>query len=389
MITNETSGVWELWDTYAKRNAERWIPDANLLFGWGSGGSGQLGQSNTTDYSSPVQIPGTIWNSISAGYLNSAAIKTDGTLWSWGRNEVGQLGQNNTTYRSSPVQIPGNTWSSISVSNFDSRASLLATKTDGTLWVWGYNVSGQLGQNNRTVYSSPTQIPGTTWSSISVSKVHSLATKTDGTLWSWGTNSNGELGQSNRTGYSSPVQIPGNTWSSISSGNYFSLATKTDGTLWSWGSNGYGQLGQNNRTVYSSPTQIPGTTWSSISAGGPAARQYSAATKTDGTLWTWGFNDGGQLGINNRTQYSSPNQVPGTTWNKISNGAHHSLAIKTDGTLWSWGGASQYNNTGQLGQNDTIKYSSPVQIPGTNWINISAGGLNSQHHSLATKLTYS
>ena len=133
-------------------------------------------------------------------------------------------------------------------------------------FAWGYNGYGQLGQNNITYYSSPVQIPGTTWSSIGVG-LNSLATKTDGTLWAWGYNTYGQLGQSNRTQYSSPIQIPGTTWSSIKSTNYHALVTKTDGTLWSWGYNFYGQLGQSNTTQYSSPVQIPGTAWSSISGG--------------------------------------------------------------------------------------------------------------------------
>jgi hypothetical protein len=95
----------------------------------------------------------------------------------------------------------------------------------------------------------------------------SLATKTDGTLWSWGSNGGGTLGQNTTTDVSSPVQIPGTTWSSISAVSNHSLATKTDGTLWSWGRNNYGQLGQNTTTSVSSPVQIPGTTWSSISGG--------------------------------------------------------------------------------------------------------------------------
>ena len=189
-----------------------------------------------------------------------------GALFSFGLNEYGQLGQNNRTSFSSPVQIPGTTWNFV----VGEGKSKVATKTDGTLWAWGYNYNGQLGQNNRTSFSSPVQIPGTTWSSISFSEVHVLATKTDGTLWSWGYNLRGYLGQNNRTQFSSPVQIPGTTWRSLASfggGNGHSLATKTDGTLWSWGWNTYGQLGQSNTIDYSSPVQIPGNTWSSITRG--------------------------------------------------------------------------------------------------------------------------
>jgi hypothetical protein len=363
LTTRDTGVTWYAYEEFVSD------PQTFGLYSWGYNDQGQLGQNNTTDYSSPVQITGTTWSSISTSYLHSLATKTDGTLWAWGSNNQGQLGQNNTTYRSSPVQIPGTTWSSIDGGYYQS----LATKTDGTLWSWGYNNKGQLGQNNKTDYSSPVQIPGTTWSFISCGHYINLATKTDGTLWSWGYNNRGQLGQNNTTDYSSPVQIPGTTWSSISnngsSGSALSLATKTDGTLWAWGRNQFGQLGQNNRTYYSSPVQIPGTTWSSISGGD----YYSLATKTDGTLWSWGYNARGQLGQNNRTYYSSPVQIPGTTWSSI-NAYQHSLATKTDGTLWAWG---RNDAGGRLGQNNTTQYSSPVQIPGTTWSSISAGNKNS------------
>jgi len=341
------------------------------LFGWGDNAYGQLAQNNTTQYSSPVQIPGITWNFVSAAYNNSAATKTDGTLWSWGYNSTGVLGQNNRTYASSPVQIPGTTWSSIS----GSSSHFIAIKTDGTLWSWGRNQAGQLGQNNRTYASSPVQIPGTTWNSISSGGQHLLATKTDNTLWAWGLNQYGQLGQNNTTRYSSPVQIPGTTWSSISGGGNHSIATKTDGTLWAWGINGNGQIGLNNLTQYSSPVQIPGTTWSSIAAG----RFHSSSIKTDGTLWMWGLNQYGTLGQNDTTQYSSPRQVPGTTWSSIksSSYSYHSVSKKTDGTLWAWG----YNLYGQTGQSNTTSYSSPIQIPGTTWNSISAGN----RHSLVTK----
>jgi alpha-tubulin suppressor-like RCC1 family protein len=344
------------------------------LFSWGYGANGQLGQNTTTQFSSPVQIPGTSWSSISAGGHHALATKTDNTLWSWGHNSVGQLGQNTTTYFSSPVQIPGTTWSAISAG---SRYTSLATKTDGTLWSWGQNQYGQLGQNATTNVSSPIQIPGTTWSSISGGghSRFSLATKTDGTLWAWGGNSVGQLGQNITTDVSSPVQIPGTTWSSISGGNNHSLATKTDGTLWAWGGNSSGQLGQNNITQSSSPVQIPGTSWSLFSAG----YNFSLATKTDNTLWSWGGNNYGNLGLNDTARRSSPVQIPGTSWSTTSgsispsgSAAYHAFATKTDGTLWSWG----RNTTGQLGQNDRIARSSPIQIPGTSWSAIDSGGYN-------------
>ena len=140
------------------------------------------------------------------------------------------------------------------------------------------------------------------------------------------------------------------------------MATKTDGTLWGWGRNQDGHLGLNNQTLYSSPTQIPGTTWANIVAG----YQHAAAAKTDGTLWAWGKNTGGNSGVlgQNSTNngYSSPVQIPGTNWGTgeldLASSTYGHMAIKTDGTLWAWGG----NSDGELGQNNEVKYSSPVQV---------------------------
>jgi hypothetical protein len=155
--TLDLSGHYDL--TKSGQNA---YVGSTLFFAWGRGYEGQLAQNDIAPRSSPVQIPGTSWSSISAS-RHSLATKTDGTLWSWGYNSQGQLGQNNATPRSSPVQIPGTTWSSVGKTSTALHST--AIKTDGTLWVWGYNNVGQLGQNDRTYRSSPVQIPGTAWSS--------------------------------------------------------------------------------------------------------------------------------------------------------------------------------------------------------------------------------
>ena len=183
------------------------------LWVWGRNQNGSLGLGSLNEHrSSPTQLPGTTWFGITMQAQTTQAIKTDGTLWVWGGNNVGQLGLNNTTSHYSPVQMPG-TWRNCGCTVADSQ---LALKTDGTLWAWGRNENGELGVNNRTNYSSPIQIPGTTWVNITASRAAStvLATKSDGTLWSWGANQKGILGQNQGPSIqarSSPTQIPG-TW---------------------------------------------------------------------------------------------------------------------------------------------------------------------------------
>jgi len=336
-------------------------PEFVALWGWGANEYGNLGINNVVNYSSPVQLPGTWTDEITSHTGGFYAIKSGGTLWAWGNQPSGGLGVNDTVRYSSPVQVPGTTWETLPINAASNN--LAAVKTDGTLWVAGENSAGQLGQNNVIKYSSPVQIPGTTWSRPHVGNVYNGAIKTDGTLWTWGAGIFGETGHNSRTYYSSPVQVPGTTWRRVIVDQRGSLATKTDGTLWAWGYNGTGRLGQGSpgNNHYSSPAQIPGTTWSINAVLGT---NHAAAIRTDGTLWTWGDNSSGQLGQNDRTNQLSPVQVPGTTWNKIGAVEYAIVATKTDGTLWSWGYAG---TKGQLGQNNLIKYSSPTQIPGTDW----------------------
>ena len=300
------------------------------------------------------------------------ATKTDGTLWGWGKNTAKIIKAPSSTSDNfhSPYQIPGTTWAKARFSTYNASA----IKTDGTLWAWGENDKGQLGQNSTSPasYSSPIQIgTGTDWNDIHAFGRAFLANKTDGTLWAWGEANNGRLGI-NAGGYrSSPTQVPGTTWSlsegHLAGGGSRAGAIKTDGTLWVWGANSNGDLGVNNRTAYSSPIQVPGT-WSSITVGG----EKMLATKTDGTLWGWGNNYEGSLGLNNNvtspaTSFSSPVQIgSGTDWREVGGLSYAGgSAIKTDGTAWTWG----YNGNGTLGVNDITQRSSPVQIPG-NWANI-------------------
>ena len=271
----------------------------------------------------------TTWSKVAAGIIGdaNAAIKTDGTLWTWGHNNYGQLGQGNITNLSSPVQVgAGTNWSEIAIGNF-----AVAVKTDGTLYAWGYNGSGNLGVGDTTRLSSPVQIGAlTTWSKITIGAAHCLALKTDGTLWAWGSSFNGQLGQGNTTNYSSPVQV---------------------GAL---------------------------TTWSKV---GAAPSNGSAALNTSGQLFTWGRNSEGQLGLGDTTQRNSPVQVGAlTNWAKIEGGSNCFAAIKTDGTLWGWGS----NNNGQLGQgNTTTPINSPVQVGAlTNWLKVAIS-----NHTLALNET--
>jgi alpha-tubulin suppressor-like RCC1 family protein len=354
--------------------------DTPMLMGWGVNQYGQLGDNTIIWKSSSVQTIayGANWKQVSSGLYYCAAIKTDGTLWAWGsRNDInfqyGVLGDNATVNRSSPVQTVagGTNWKSVACG----YANIAAIKTDGTLWVWGSNRYGTLGDNTTTNLfkgrSSPVQTiaGGTNWKQVACGTSYVAAIKTDGTLWTWGSNIYGNLGDNTVVDKSSPVQTVagGTNWKQVSCGNSTTAAIKNDGTLWCWGWNVDGELGINISgygTNRSSPVQTVafGTNWKQVSAG-----YHIAAIKTDGTLWTWGTNTNGQLGDNTTVNRSSPVQTIafGTNWKSVAFGLYHIAAIKTDGTLWTWG----YNYFGQLGDGTIVSKSSPIQTIafGINW----------------------
>jgi len=353
----------------------RWGFGDNSAGNFGALGSTTAPSSSTV--STPVLLDSLSWSQLSTDmvWYTGAAIKPDGTLWTWGKNSSGQLGDNTVIGKSSPVQTvaSGNNWKQVS-NGYEHTA---AVKTDGTLWTWGRGSDGALGDNTSIKKSSPVQTVagGTNWSQVSAGGYHTTAIKTDGTLWVWGSNINGQqLGDNTIISKSSPVQTiaGGSNWSQISNGLYTSSAIKTDGTLWMWGNNYHGQLGDNTRIHRSSPVQTiaAGTNWKQVASG---AQSFTAAVKTDGTLWCWGRGDRGQLGDNNTIKKSSPVQTVagGNNWRQVSAGGYFTAAIKTDNTLWTWGS----NDQGQLGDNTVAQRNSPVQtiVGGTNWANVTAG----------------
>jgi alpha-tubulin suppressor-like RCC1 family protein len=360
----------------------------DTLWAWGNGANGQNGTNNTSTVYTPVTtfLGGTNWKQVSV-VTHTAAIKTDGTLWTWGRNTYGQLGINNATTKNTPVTtfLGGTNWKQVSCGGRTTTMGFTAAiKTDGTLWTWGRNSYGTLGINNTTNKLTPvtTFLGGTNWRQVSCGLGHVAAIKTDGTLWTWGRNAYGQLGigvagtSTNRT---TPVQIGTATnWKDISCGREHTLAVKTDGTLWVWGRNNTRQLGLGSGVTanQNAPQQL-GTakTWKKVSGG----VDHSAAIKTDGTLWLWGGGGNGELG-NFYTTTNPARSTPvttflgGTNWKQVELGYRFSAAIKTDGTLWTWG--SQSLGSGNLGINVSGgSRSSPVTTfaGGNNWKQVAAG----------------
>jgi alpha-tubulin suppressor-like RCC1 family protein len=303
-----------------------------------------------------AQIFGQCFVQLNSCGNNSIALKEDGSLWTWGDLTSG-----------TPTQVGTATdWIKIGAG----EEHFLAVKSNGTLWTWGNNYFGELGDGTIISRSLPAQIgTETDWGSVSSGGyAFSIVIKTNGTLWAWGRNEYGQLGDGTFGDRLTPVQIGSDTnWQFVAQGGFNCVAKKTNGTLWSWGRNNVGQLGFPTSTSINTPTQIgTATNWNKISAG----TGHVMAIKSDGTLWTWGYNASGQLGIGS-TDDSLPIQVgTATNWKNCVGGTQHSAAIKTDGSLYAWG----RNGEGQLGDGTWVDKNVPTHIgTATNWSTIVTG----------------
>jgi alpha-tubulin suppressor-like RCC1 family protein len=314
------------------------VRQEGTAWGWGCNGQGRLGDNTTVNKSSPVSVVGgfTDWCQISAGgCLHSLAVRQNGTAWAWGNGGQGQLGDNTVVAKSSPVSVAGGftDWCQVSAgtANFS-----LAVRQNGTAWGWGIGTFGRLGDNSTVTKSSPVQVVGgfCDWCQISAGEQHAVAIRQNGTVWSWGRNSYGQLGDNTIVNKSSPVSVVGSfcDWCQISAGGNHSLAVRQSGTAWAWGRNFYGGLGDNSGSNRSSPVSVIGgfTNWCQVSGG----RLSSLGVRQNGTLWAWGWNCKGQLGDNTTVNKSSPVSVIGglTDWCQVSAGNLFSLAIRSTAT---------------------------------------------------------
>lgn len=349
---------------------------------WAQLGLGGVGTTTSALRTVTRSGTGTTWKKVVGTFQSSLGIRSDGTLWAWGDNQAGILGQGyaSTTFPSTvPLQVGSSTnW----VTLFGSKSGQHAAAIDlnGRLWMWGQNNNGQLAQSTTTfpgAVSSPLQVGSlTTWKELALTLNSTVALKTDGTLWAWGSDASGELAQGISVGgTTTPIQIgAGTTWTTVVGGNSFFLALKSDGTLWGWGTNSGGQIGQGaTSTFINTVTQIgSATNWVEVGAGAT----WSLGRKSDGTIWAWGDNSAGQSG-NGVASTTQPTVVPtqigsGADWVKIGAGGGFGAAIKSNGTLWLWGG----NNQGQQEQNAPLNTSVlvPTQIgSATNWTDVVLG----------------
>jgi alpha-tubulin suppressor-like RCC1 family protein len=324
------------------------------LWCWGNNTYGQLNLSGTTDRPTPGKATGLSWSTIACGQSHACGIR-DGSLSCWGYNFSGQLGAATSAVLNQQVEVPDGPWQGIAAGSYHS----CGIKADATLWCWGDNANGQLGTGNTMKSTEPFQVPGAGWSQISSGYLHSCAVKQEGTLWCWGLNADFQVDPSSVLPMS-PVQVTGSAWTQVATGLYHTCALKQNGTLWCWGGNYSGQLGnsavaveRNSKTGIA--VQVQGT-WVTVSAG----QSHTCGIMTDHTLWCWGDDSQGQLGDGHETPQSAPVPI-GTTgqlWSMVTAGLSHTCALASDGTLWCWGS----NSNGQLGIGSSAWRQAPTRV---------------------------
>lgn len=317
---------------------------------------------------------------VAAGAGHSMVLDVEGRLWAWGWNAHGQLGVRDTADRHEPVEVTAtgcDRWAAVAAYG---RFTAGVCADDGSLWTWGYDFDGQLGDGEpRQDVWSPARISaGGDWNGVTAGLDHGIAVATN-SLWSWGWNKNGQAGSSPDANQvietpEKMVGVPEEGWVWLGAGRDHSLAVDTAGRLWGWGRKEYGQLGDGiggaTEPDRGDPREIPhpdGRKWAAATGGA----DHTLAIDEDGALWAWGRNHKGQLGVGDTADRGEPVRVGTVTgWVAVAAAGDFSVAIRTDGTLWAWG----ENRFGQLGLGNTENRLVPTQVGSdTDWAAVDAG----------------
>ncbi|TGE27698.1 RCC1 domain-containing protein [Hymenobacter metallicola] len=324
----------------------------------GENRSGEIGNGTAGRQLTPFLIPppsGKVWSHVMTGDFRSAALTTDGAMYSWGSGGYGQHGDNDRSQYSTPqlVAAPsGKTWVNVSAG----FGHTLALCNDGTLYTWGDNYYAQLG-NGTTTLTLARQVvtaPAGSWMAVAAGYNFSLALNSNGSLYAWGANRDGQLGDGTTIQRATPVLIAppaGLRWTQVAAGFWNSAALCSDGSLYVWGNNYAGQIGDGTTSARLVPRRISpptGHRWTQVSVG----YEHILAVCSDGGLYAWGGNDYGKFGNGTTTSLTQPARVAppaGQTWVQVACGHNHSLALASDGQVYTAG----YNYSGQLGDGTT------------------------------------
>ncbi len=365
------------------------IHSDSTIYIWGDNAFGQLGNNSITNSSVPIAVTtsgalsGKKISAVATGNAHSIASASDGTVYTWGKNSNGQLGNSTNIDSKVPVAVTtsGALAGKIITAVAAGRLHTIALASDGTAYCWGYNWSGQLGNNSNTDSNVPVAVytggalSGKTITAVAAGRHHSMALTSDGSVYTWGENWSGQLGDSSWTFRNFPVAVTtsgalsGKTITAIAAGRFFCLALASDGTIYSWGQNGNGELGNNSNTNSNVPVAVYtggallGKTITAIAAGG----NHSIALTSGDSVYTWGYNLYGELGNNSNTDSNIPVAVytggalSGKTITAVAAGDLHLITLTSENVVYTWG----YNRSGQLGNNSISDSNVPVKVSGS------------------------
>ncbi len=331
------------------------------LFCWGSGSRGQLGTGTVLPMALAPQRASQLTSvaAVSPGELHTCVLDRNSAALCWGGNDQGQLGVTDFTDRLQPTRV------SLPFEAVQLATSFLFTCAilrDHTLWCWGRNYEGQLAQGDvpsQTGLNTPVQV-GTDrdWTFVSTGQGHTCGIRAPGLLYCWGRNTEGELGvgQGASIQIRRPVRVGDDSdWLSVSAAENETCALKTNGTLWCWGGNPDGQLGLGDRVRRDLPARVGNeSSWEAVTLG-----TFHACALRAGELWCWGRNTEGQLGTGDADDRLAPTRLGADRdWASVSVGAFFSCARKSDGSAWCTGA----NDDGQLGVGDVERRFSLTRV---------------------------
>ena len=401
-------GGYSTWSKVVKGNETTLAFDTSgYLYAWGDNQYGQCAQNSLahTSFSSPVQIGATgQWSSIACTYQTCLAINSSsGNLWGWGLNGNYEIGNGTNTKYSSPVQV-GSSASWLKVMGGYQHTVAYSQSGGGTVWAWGKNTAGEIGNGTTgNTISTPVQVgTGVSWLSVAAGyaisagiinvQIQSTSSSSSNSssssihkapLYTCGSNADGQCGLGATSGVSTPVMVSGHSnWKQIACGLLHTIGIDGAGHLWTFGYNADGECGNGtNGNNITTPVQLGSSVWTAV-----ACSDYASFGITGGKLFSWGYGAYGELGNNSATQkQSSPIQVGAlSTWKTLSAGGNMVYGITTGGALWGWG----YGNGGRLGNGASANYSSPVQIGALTTWKIIANNNEASHGILTTGALY-